>query len=146
MQFNIASTLYFISRVNVGNGNLRTEPKFVVSFYHNCCCCLMSAPSVKFPTLWWMLSNWYHVQVSTTCCNKKCLKWENTWKSQPHTTGTLIPAGNFLLSFAILVAGGFTSKLLRIFRYMGMACMSLTTCFDHQWVIINGKYKMLYYV
>ena len=83
------------------------------------------------------------VQVSTTCCNKKCLKRENTWKSQPHMTGTLIPAGNFFLSFAILVGGGSPNKLLCIFRHVGMACISLTTYFDHQRIITNGKYKML---
>ena len=113
------------------------------SFYHKCCCCLMSDPSVKFLTLWWTLSKFgTMVQVSTTCCNKKCLKRENTWKSQPHMTGTLIPAGNFLLSFAILVAGGSPSKLLRIFRHgNGMYIFNhlfWSSTGNYQWEIQNA--------
>ena len=41
--------------------------------------------------------------VKTTC---SLCKKENTWHSQPTMPGSGIPAGNFLLCIAILVAGG----------------------------------------
>ena len=43
-----------------------------------------------------------------------------------------IPAGNFLLCFAILLAGGYASKVIKIFNHMGLACISLSTFFQHQ--------------
>lgn len=46
--------------------------------------------------------------------------------------GTKIPAGNFLLCFAILLAGGSASKVIQIFNHMGLACISLSTFFRHQ--------------
>jgi hypothetical protein len=36
-------------------------------------------------------------EVTTTCANPKCGK-TTKWFSQPYITGTMIPAGNFLLS------------------------------------------------
>jgi len=36
--------------------------------------------------------------------------------------GTKMPAGNLLLSFAILVGGGSASKVMQIFKHMGLAC------------------------
>lgn len=59
-------------------------------------------------------------------------------------TGTQIAAGNFLLSFAILVAGLYASKVLRVFKHMGVACISLRTFFYHQHVSglkQSGKWK-----
>ena len=41
-----------------------------------------------------------------------------------------IPAGNLLLSFAILIAGGSASRTLRIFEHMGLGSISLST-FDY---------------
>lgn len=70
--------------------------------------------------------------VTTTCHNEKCKKTQNIWKSQPTMTGTMIPAGNFLLSFAILIVGGSASKVIKIFETMGLACISLSTFFRHQ--------------
>ena len=46
--------------------------------------------------------------------------------------GTRIPACNLLLSFAILLAGGTATKVLRIFDHMGLACISLKTFFKDQ--------------
>ena len=45
-----------------------------------------------------------------------------------------IYAGNFLLSFAILVAGSSASKVLQVMKHMGLACISLPTYFRHQQV------------
>jgi hypothetical protein len=46
--------------------------------------------------------------------------------------GAKIAAGNFLFSFAILVAGASISKGQRVLRHMGVACISLSTFFRHQ--------------
>ena len=66
--------------------------------------------------------------------------------------GTLTSAGNLLLSFAILVAGGCASKVLRIFGHMGLGRISLSTFFRHQRVSskqINhycSKIKLHHYI
>ena len=39
--------------------------------------------------------------------------------------GTQIAAGNFLLWFAILMAGGSASKVIHIFQHLGLGCVSL---------------------
>ena len=78
--------------------------------------------------------------VTTTCHNERCKKPQNIWKSQPTMPGTMIPAGNFLLSFAILVAGGSASKVIKIFETMGLACISLSTFFRHQRVCYDFVY------
>ncbi|KAK3741189.1 hypothetical protein QZH41_012632 [Actinostola sp. cb2023] len=57
---------------------------------------------------------------------------QNVWNSQPTLPGSRIPIVNFLLSFAILVAGGSASKVLQTFKHMELACISLTTYFQYQ--------------
>ena len=42
-----------------------------------------------------------------------------SWRSQPLIFGKY-PAGNVLLSFAMLMAGASISKLLMVFRHMGI--------------------------
>jgi hypothetical protein len=74
-------------------------------------------------------------EVTTTCTNPKCGK-TSKWFSQPYITGTMIPAGNFLLSFAILVAGTSATKTLRVFKHMGLMCISLSTFFKRQRVSV----------
>ena len=46
--------------------------------------------------------------------------------------GTQIAAGNFLLCFAILMAGGSASKVLDIFQHMGLGCVALRSFFRYQ--------------
>ena len=72
------------------------------------------------------------VEITTTCGSQTCSKRNNTWRSQPIFPGTKIPAGNLLLSFAILLAGTSATKTLRVFSHMGLASISLTTFFVHQ--------------
>lgn len=74
------------------------------------------------------------ITVKTTCTNNKC-GWVHKWYSQPNVAGTEIPAGNFLLSFATLCAGGSFTKVKHIFGHMGLACTSLSTYFVHQKVL-----------
>jgi hypothetical protein len=72
------------------------------------------------------------VQVETTCNNKRYPEQNIVWKRQPLMPGTLTSAGNLLLSFAILVADGSASKMIRNFEHMGLGCISLPTFFRHQ--------------
>ena len=54
------------------------------------------------------------------------------WKSQPMTLGGKHPLGNILLSFAILMAGASISKVLLVFKHMGLSAFSARTFFYHQ--------------
>lgn len=119
-------------RVYANDDNLQTQPKFVgflsqlLLLFNICPHCKTPDPLVEVRQFGTM------VQIVTTCHNEKCNKKENIRKSQPTMPGTMTPAGNFLLSFAILVAGGSASKVLRIFQHMGLGCISLATFFRHQ--------------
>lgn len=53
------------------------------------------------------------------------------WRSQPFVHGKY-PAGNVLLSFAVLMAGASISKVLLVFRHMGLSVYSVRTFFAHQ--------------
>ena len=74
------------------------------------------------------------VVVHTHSGNPDCTQKKSVWHSQPNIEGTKIAAGNFLLSFAILLAGASASKVLRVFSHMEMACISPRTFFKHQQV------------
>ena len=87
-----------------------------------CFTCKGAGPSVTMKTLGTMVTVTQH-----------CLKCKQTfeWNSQPLVHGK-IPAGNLLLSFAILMAGASISKTLLIFRHMGLCVLSARTYFRHQ--------------
>lgn len=112
--------------------NLREQSKFIVFWkqllvlFTFCPTCKTENPLVETCESGTMIT------VVTICNNPKCPKKENTWRSQPFMPGSKIPAGNFLLSFAILVAGGSASKTLKIFEHMGLARIKLSTFFEHQ--------------
>lgn len=53
------------------------------------------------------------------------------WSSQPYLFGRF-PAGNILLSFAILCAGGSVRKVLNIFKTMGVLVYNESTFYYHQ--------------
>ena len=72
----------------------------------------------------------YGTMVKVTQACRKC-KGAFTWSSQPLVLGQ-IPAGNILLSFATLVAGASISKVLLIFKHMGVCCYTARTFFKHQ--------------
>ena len=65
----------------------------------------------------------------------ECQK-QNTWYSQPLMPGYRIPAGNFLLCLCILLTGGSATKVIQMFRHMGLGCVSLNTFFKYQRVCI----------
>lgn len=63
----------------------------------------------------------------------KCSSCDGTyiWKSQPYLLGKF-PAGNILLSFAIICAGATVGKVLLVFRHMGLLCYNECTYYYHQ--------------
>lgn len=68
------------------------------------------------------------ITVTSTCT--KCKKIF-TWDSQPLRLDNF-PAGNLLLSFAVLSAGGSIRKTLLIFKHMGICAYHETTYYIHQ--------------
>ena len=63
-----------------------------------------------------------------TSCSEESFEW----KSQPMALGGKYPAGNVLLSFAVLMAGASISKVLLVFKHMGLSAYSARTFFFHQ--------------
>ena len=62
---------------------------------------------------------------------RKSCKGSYTWRSQPLVLGKY-PAGNILLSFAILMSGSSISKVLLLFRHLGLKIYCARTFFYHQ--------------
>ena len=105
------------------------EPKFIVFYTHLlalfsmfCFKCKANDPKVQ------MKKNGTSVSVRQECIH--CRDTFN-WESQPHILGKY-PAGNVLLSFAILASGASISKILLVFRHMGLCVYSIRTYFRHQ--------------
>lgn len=76
-----------------------------------------------------MRQNGTMVTVSQHCF--KCGENAFQWRSQPFTVGKY-PAGNILLSFAVLMSGASISKVLLIFKHMGLSVYGVRTFFLHQ--------------
>ena len=124
--------LFTFSPEDNGPKDVRTEGKFIVFpsqlllLFHVCPACkqdgLLAEPRV-IGTM---------VEIASSCANPNCKEKERLWRSQPDMPGTRIPAGNFLLSFAILVAGASATKIKTVFSHMGLSCISLSTYFSHQ--------------
>ena len=55
---------------------------------------------------------------------------DTPWKSQPYMGD--YPAGNLLISAAILYTGSIASKVLRVFKHIGVATITERTFFAHQ--------------
>lgn len=115
-------------------GNLRQEPKYIVFqsqlllLFKFCQVCKAENPLIEIVT------DGTLVIVNTTCGNPACGKKNNMWKSQPLLPKTKVNAGDFLLSFAILVSGGSPTKVINMFRHMGLATMSNESYYRHQGV------------
>ena len=105
------------------------EPKFIV-FYSMllsifslfCFKCKYDSPSVTMKV--------YGTMVSV---HQRCNHCGETfkWHSQPLVLGRHA-AGNILLSFATLMAGASISKLLLVFKHMGVAVYSVRAFHKHQ--------------
>lgn len=105
------------------------EPKLIV-FYSAlmtvfslfCFICKANNPKVSMDSCGTM------VTVTQQCQScKKNVKW----RSQPFILGRY-PAGNVLLSFAVLMAAASISKLLLVFKHMGLNVYESRTSFYHQ--------------
>ena len=70
---------------------------------------------------------------TAVCVEQECLHCHQSfqWNSQPLILSKY-PAGNVLLSFAILVSGASISKVLLVFRHMGLSAYNIRTFFRHQ--------------
>lgn len=67
--------------------------------------------------------------------NQHCLtRGDNSysWKSQPMMFNGRYPAGNVLLSFSVLMAGASISKILLVFKHMGLSAYNARTFFFPQ--------------
>ncbi|XP_064619336.1 uncharacterized protein LOC135482820 [Lineus longissimus] len=64
------------------------------------------------------------------CCSNKLCSFERFWESQPFINR--IPAGNLLLSSAILFAGSTAAKTLKVFSYLGCQAIKQGTFYQHQ--------------
>lgn len=69
------------------------------------------------------------VTLSQNC--PKCDVGAFKWSSQPLDLGKYA-AGNILFSFGILMAGASVSKILLVFKHMGMCAIRSRTFFIHQ--------------
>ena len=65
----------------------------------------------------------------TTKCHSCCQVF--SWQSQPFIMGN-IPAGNLLLSFAMLTAGASIRKVLLVLKHMGVMVFHEPTYYYHQ--------------
>ena len=54
------------------------------------------------------------------------------WNSQSYMPHGKHPVGNILLSLAVLMGGASVSKVLLLFRHLGLCCYSPRTFFSHQ--------------
>ena len=110
--------------------NIREQPKFIVFLtqllllFKTCIFCHESEPLLK------VLQVGTLVTITASCQNLECGK-DFVWRSQPLLPGTKIYSGNFLVSFAILVAGSSASKVSQVMKHMGLAYISLSTYFRH---------------
>ena len=108
--------------------NIREEPKGIVFIskllvlFQFCHLCFFSKPKVAVTQTGTMLT------VETHCSN--CGQ-SNIWRSQPDLLGKF-PAGNLLLSFAVLCAGASIRKVLLVFKHMGILAYHEPTYYYHQ--------------
>ena len=110
------------------------EPKFLVFytmlmnlFTMFCFRCKTGKPRVE------MKKNGTMVTVEQYCDD--CGGPPFTWRSQPYRLGKY-PAGNVLLSFAILMPGASVSKVYLVLKHMGVSICNIRTYFLHQQKLI----------
>ena len=103
-------------------GRSQREYSKLMLLFQFCHLCLFPNPKVAVTQTGTMLS------IVTEC--SKCGE-TYTWKSQPDLMGRF-PAGNLLLSFAVLCAGASIRKVLLVFRHMGVLAFHEPTYYYHQ--------------
>jgi len=108
--------------------NIREEPKEIVFLskllllFQFCHLCFFPKPEVAVTQTGTMLT----IESEYSNCGET-----HTWKSQPDLLGRF-PAGNLLLSFAVLCAGASITKVLLVFRHIGMLVHHEPTYYYHE--------------
>ena len=119
---------FFYNRVGIAEKDEREEPKGIVFLskllllFQYCHICFTPKPEVMSSQTGTLLT------IETKC--SKC-KEIFIWESQPFLLGKF-PAGNLLLSFAVLCAGASIKKVLLVFRHMGILVYNEPTYYYHQ--------------
>ena len=117
--------------MSIKDKNLHLEPKHIVFLsqllllFKFCHICKADNPTVETREIG------TEAVVKTSCNNPECMK-QSSWYSQPLIPGSHIPAGNFLLCLCILLTEGSATKVLQMFKHMGLGCVSLGTFFKYQ--------------
>ncbi|XP_068712164.1 uncharacterized protein [Montipora foliosa] len=131
-RYNARSDWLIVTELlSVQDKNLRSEPKHIVFLsqllllFKFCHICKADNPTVETREIG------TEAVVKTSCNNPECMK-QSIWYSQPLIPGSHIPAGNFLLCLCILLTGGSATKVLQMFKHMGLGCVSLGTFFKYQ--------------
>lgn len=115
-------------RLKCEGKSCQEEPKGIVFLskllllFQHCHLCFAPEPELNVSQTGTMLS-----------FTSKCRSCSGTfsWNSQPFLIGKF-PAGNILLSFAIICAGASVGKVLLVFKHMGLLCYSEATYYYHQ--------------
>lgn len=119
---------YFSFRLTCEGKNVQQEPKGIVFLskllllFQYCHLCFATSPHISVSQTGTMIT------IKTTC---SMCQGSYVWQSQPYLLGRF-PAGNLLLSFAILCAGASVYKVLLVFKHMGMLVYSQPTYYYHQ--------------
>lgn len=120
--------LLFFYRLETEGKDIREQPKVIVFLSHllmlfqYCHLCLGPKPKVKIN------QSGTFISITTEC--GRCKK-EYTWDSQPKLLGKF-PAGNLLLSFAVLCAGASIRKILLVFKHMNLLAYYEASYYYHQ--------------
>ena len=118
----------FYFRVDCSQTDILHEPKGIVFvsqlllLFQNCKFCFALSPTND------VVQKGTMITMSSTC---NACKQVHVWKSQPSLFGSFA-AGNLLLSFAVLTAGGSITKIIKIFNIMGILVYQRETFFRHQ--------------
>ena len=119
---------HFLSRLRFEGKDERDEPKGIVFLskllllFQYCHLCMAPSPEVSPSQTGTLLT------IETKC---SACKGIFTWKSQPFLLRKF-PAGNLLLSFAVLCAGASIKKVLTVFQHMGVLVYNEPTHYYHQ--------------
>lgn len=129
-KFQYVLNRYYFWSIRFDGGPISSEPKFIVFYTQLCAIFSMFCFKCKAanPTTL-MRRNGTMVTVVQEC--NSCGRDPFTWRSQPLVLGKY-PAGNILLSFAVLMAGASISKVVLVFKHMGLSLYNIRTYFRHQ--------------